>query len=162
MINSRDLIRIALYLASGELNDRMGRPRQTELSRAVSCAYYALFHTLARCCADTLVGVSPASRSQGAWRQTYRAVEHGPTRSRCSRQEMLNRFPGEIQSFGRLFVGMQRKRHAADYDPDARFSRSDVLQFIEETDDTINRFNRVAIKDRRAFAVYVLFNLRQD
>ena len=74
----------------------------------------------------------------------------------------MNRFPEEIQDFGRLFVGMQRKRHAADYDPDARFFRSDVLQFIEETNDTINRFNEVAIRDRRAFAVYVLFNLRQD
>ncbi|MCY4653359.1 MAG: hypothetical protein OXC95_09375 [Dehalococcoidia bacterium] len=162
MVNPPDLIRIALYLASGDLNDRVGRPRQTELSRAVSCAYYALFHTLARCCADTRVGVSPASRSQGAWRQTYRALEHGPARSRCSRQIMLNRFPEEIQDFGRLFVGMQRGRHAADYDPDARFSRSDVLQFIEEAAGTITRFNRVAIRDRRAFAVYVLFSLRQD
>ena len=162
MVNPRDLIRIALYLASGELNDRVGRPRQTELRRAVSCAYYALFHTLARCCADTLVGVSAASRSQGAWRQTYRALEHGPTKNRCSRQNMLNRFPREIRSFGKLFVDMQRERHAADYNPDARFSRSDVMQMIEETARNITRFNRVAVKDKRAFAVYVLFNLRQD
>ena len=162
MVNPRDLIRIALYLASGELNDRVGRPRQTELSRAISCAYYALFYTLARCCADTLVGVSPAGRSQGAWRQTYRALEHGPARSRCLNQKMLNRFPEEIQDFGRLFVGVQRERHSADYNPDARFSRSDVIQMVEETAGTIARFNRDAIRDRRAFAVYVLFNLRQD
>ena len=74
----------------------------------------------------------------------------------------MNKFPEEIQDFGRLFIGMQRERHSADYNPDARFSRSDVMQFIEETEETITRFNGVAIKDRRAFAVYVLFNLRQD
>ena len=61
-----------------------------------------------------------------------------------------------------MFIGMQRERHAADYDPDARFSRSDIMQFIEETTKAIDRFNRVAIRDRRAFAVYVLFNLRRD
>lgn len=75
---------------------------------------------------------------------------------------MLNRFPPRIQEFGKLFVIMQRKRHTADYDPDARFLRSDVIQLIEETARTITRFNGVIAKDKRAFAVYVLFNLRQD
>ena len=162
MAESRDLIRIASYLASGELHGGRGRPRQTELRRAVSCAYYALFHALARCCADMLVGVSPANRSEGAWRQVYRALEHGPARNRCSNQNMLNEFPQRIQRFAEKFVEMQRERHAADYDPGAHFSRSDVIQWIEETSVTIARFNRVPVKDRRAFAVYVLFRNRQD
>ena len=75
---------------------------------------------------------------------------------------MLNRFPRGIRGFGKFFVDMQRERHAADYDPGAYFSRSDVMQMIEETARNITRFNGVAVKDRRAFAVYVLFNLRQD
>ncbi len=61
-----------------------------------------------------------------------------------------------------MFIGMQRERHSADYNPDARFSRSDVIQMVEEVTEAIIRFNRAAVKDRRAFAVYVLFNLRQD
>lgn len=32
------------------------RPRQTNLRRAVSTTYYALFHCLAKCCADMVVG----------------------------------------------------------------------------------------------------------
>lgn len=47
-----DLIRIAEQLASGAIGSGRGRPRQAELRRAVSAAYYAMFHALARCCAE--------------------------------------------------------------------------------------------------------------
>ena len=33
-----------------------GRPRQANLCWAVSTSYYAMFHSLATCCADTLEG----------------------------------------------------------------------------------------------------------
>ena len=55
---------------------------------------------------------------------------------------------------------MQTKRHGADYDPDAAFSKPDVVQGISEAEDTIRRFRRVPVKDRRAFAVYLLFDIR--
>lgn len=162
MAESSDLIRIANHLASGGVGGGVGRPRQTELCRAVSATYYAMFHALARCCADMLVGVSPASRSEGAWRQVYRALEHGAARNRCSNQNMLNEFPLRIRQFAEKFVEMQRERHTADYDPRAYFSRSDVIQWIQETGGIITRFNKVTARDKRAFAVYVLFNLRRD
>ena len=41
------LIRIARHLAAGGTGSGIGRPRQDELCRAVSCAYYAMFHALA-------------------------------------------------------------------------------------------------------------------
>ena len=72
-------------------------------ARAVSASYYALFHTLARCVADELVGRTLAHRSQPAWRQVYRSLEHGFARSQCNRPE-LTRFPQAIQEFGQLFV----------------------------------------------------------
>ena len=84
-MNPEDLIRIARGLAGGAIGGNIGRPRQAELRRAVSAAYYALFHALARCCADTLVGATPASRSQTAWTQTYRALEHGYAKNQCVR-----------------------------------------------------------------------------
>ena len=43
-MNPRDLIKIARQLASGAVDGNRGRPRQAELRRAVSAAYYALFH----------------------------------------------------------------------------------------------------------------------
>ena len=57
---------------------------------------------------------------------------------------------------------MQKERHRADYDPDAYFYKDVVLYFVDEAANQIRRFNRAPAKDRRAFAVYVLLNLRND
>ncbi len=155
------LIRIARHLAAGGVGSGIGRPRQDELCRAVSCAYYAMFHALAVCCADTLIGATRARRSQEAWRRTYRALEHGHAKNQCANARILRGFPLEIQRFGELFIYMQRERHTADYDPDANFSRSEVTQFIHDTENAITRFETVDARDRRAFAVFVLLRNRR-
>ena len=138
-----------------------GRPRQSNLCRAVSTAYYAMFHCLAACCADMLVGGPGADRSQPAWRQAYRALEHGTARQRCRRIEILQRFPAEIRQFADKFVDMQQKRHTADYDPEAVFSKDIVAGDIVAVEEAISRFLRASIRDRRAFAVYVLLSVRE-
>ena len=163
-----DLKRIAEQLASGAVGSGVGRPRQAELRRAVSTAYYAMFHTLARCCADTLVGATRARRSQQAWRQTYRSLEHGLARNQCSNRTMLRRFPQPIRKFAEMFVNMQYLRHIADYDPDpdlspeTAFVRAHIMQLITEISTIITEFQSADIIDRRAFAVFVLFRLRRD
>ena len=162
-MNPDDLIRIAESLASGRAGNLLGRPRQAELRRAVSTAYYALFHTLANHCADLLVGTKSSDRSDQAWRQTYRSIEHGEVKRRYTdrrTRRVLQQFPTEIQDFVGQFVRMQELRHWADYDPFEYHPRSSVLQLIEETKTSIAQFNEVDRKDRRAFAVFVLFRLR--
>ena len=99
-----DLLLIAHQLASGVVGNRRGRPRQAELRRAVSTAYYALFHTLARCGADLVAGSTKQHRSQRAWRQAYRALDHGETRKRCTQKTRLAEFPTEIQVFADAFL----------------------------------------------------------
>ena len=74
-----DFIETARHLTTSS----SGRPRQSDLRRAVSTAYYALFHCLAICCANMLVGGPGASRSEAAWRQAYRALNHG-AKKRCA------------------------------------------------------------------------------
>ena len=160
-MNPDDLIRIAEHLASGGVRGRIGRPVQAELRRAVSATYYALFHALSRCCANMLVGATPASRSQQAWRQVYRALEHGHAKNQCSNRNMLSRFPQKMQEFAGLFVAMQRQRQDADYDPYAQFFRSNVLRFIDQAKEAISEFGDTDARDQRAFAVHVLFRVRQ-
>ena len=137
-----------------------GRPRETDLRRAVSTAYYALFHCVAQSGADLLVGGAGADRSRHAWRQTYRALDHGVARQRCEKRRFITRFPAEIRHFAIIFVQMQTNRHTADYDPDASFVKSEVLDMILETEAAIDGFQSSPPKDRCAFAVYVLLNLR--
>ena len=71
----RDLIQTARRLAQ----PGAAQPTQADLRRAVSTAYYALFHCLAATAADLLTG---SSRSP-EWHQVYRALEHGKARSAC-------------------------------------------------------------------------------
>lgn len=134
-----------------------GRPRETDLRRAISTAYYALFHCLAACCANTLIGGPGSNRDMRAWNRMYRSLEHGTARQRCQHRD-ITAFPVSIQNFAIEFVDMQDRRHAADYAHDAEFRKSDVIRDIARIESIITDFNAVAISDRRAFAVHVLFN----
>ncbi len=159
-MNPSDLIDSARQRAGGVAPFQRGRPRQTDLQRAVSDAYYAMFHTLATCCADLLIGIGYAARRLPEWRQIYRALEHGYARQQCSNRRALAQFPAEIQRFGRHFAEAQQLRHLADYDPDTTLAREDVLQLIDETERIIAAFNAAPADRRRAFAVHVLFRTR--
>ena len=159
-MNPSDLIDSARQRAGGVAPFPRGRPRQTDLQRAVSDAYYAMFHALATCCANTLVGTSYIVRRQPEWRRIYRALEHGYARQQCSNQRALAHFPPAIRQFARHFAGSQQLRHLADYDPDARLTRDEVLQLIDETEEIIQAFNRAPADRRRAFAIHVLFRTR--
>ena len=139
-----------------------GAPKQSDLRRAVSTAYYALFHCLARNCADTLVGRTPGYRSEPAWRRVYRALEHGHARSQCSRPT-IRTFPPQIGLLAEVFVDMQSKRHQADYDPqspEGRWIKSDVEEEINSAANAIEEFDSAPLRDRQAFAVFVLLKNR--
>ena len=62
---------------------QVGSPRQSDLKRAQSTACYAMFHALCRNCADTVVGKTKANRSQRAWIQAYRAMDHKHAKKQC-------------------------------------------------------------------------------
>ena len=151
-MNPRDLIKTARELTVSGNN----KPRQANLLRATSTAYYALFHTLAKCCADLLIGGSGSQRSPEAWRQVYRALEHGVAKNACD-SKLITKFPNEIQDFANAFITMQAKRHKADYDPTEKTYKSLVSLDIDMSENVIDGFHQASLKDRRAFAAFVLF-----
>lgn len=155
-LDSLDLIAAARDLVNSASR---GRPREANLRRAVSTAYYAMFHCLASCCADTIAG---ADRHCPAWRQTYRALQHGTARNHCQRTTEVAKFPVEIRKFAQTFVDMQQNRHRADYDPTAGFSKAAAIQHIEEAMAAITELGLASRRDRRAFAIYVMLLIRND
>ncbi len=155
-MNPSDLIATAYVL----LSSAGGKPTEASLRRAVSSAYYALFHCLARECADLLIGGSGSERSDAAWRQVYRALEHGPAKTKCRKREMIAKFPVEIRSFSKTFADLQEIRHSADYDPLAQFNRLGVSTDLAAVGAAITEFRSAPIKDRRAFCAYILFKDR--
>ena len=104
------------------------RPKTIFLRRAVSDAYYSLFHALAFLCADTLVGVT--KRNSVSWRRVYRSLEHGRAKSELQRSDVRSLDVG-IARIASAFVQLQEERHKADYDPAFTLRRrTDVEQWI--------------------------------
>ena len=150
------LFRIATNLAEANT----GRPRRADLCRAVSTAYYALFHCLAHTCADRLAGHAGTVGNRPMWRRVYRALEHRQARTRCA--NMPSSFPEGVQEFGQAFSVLQSKRHFADYDPDFRVGKSEVTAAINDARTAIDRFLETPASVRRDFAIHVLMKVRPD
>ena len=151
-----DLLKTAELLIKGG-----ARPMEANLRRAHSTVYYALFHCLARTCADALIGGTRNGRSQSAWQQTYRALQHKVAKNAC-RHGRVAQFPDAIRDFANIFATMQLKRHLADYDPLARLTKSEVRADIELTRQAMADFCQAPMKDRRAFCAFVLFKLHES
>ena len=152
-VNPHDLMEVARALAeSGH-----APPAQARLRRAVSTAYYALFHCLAAAAADLFIGTvrSPA------WHRTYRALEHGRARSACRQAQTMREFPVELRDFAEAFVALQKARQEADYALDTpAYRKSDVLGHIGSAEFAISRFEQADVTARCAFAAHVLFRQR--
>lgn len=151
---SEELIGTARRLARASRN----RPRQADLKRAVSTAYYALFHALAKDAADRLIGVG-AARTDRAWVQTYRALDHGFAKNACRETRNLG-FPANLVDCANEFVELQDARHRADYDPEARYSRAEALDWVARAEVAIAKLKASSNKDRKAFAVHILMRRR--
>lgn len=134
------------------------KPKQADLKRAVSTAYYALFHTIARDAADLLVGAG-ANKAGRAWTQTYRALEHGFAKSACQQVRNLG-FPPAIIACADAFVALQEARHNADYDPDHRVTRAQALNNIAQAKSAVLYLKSAPRKDRKAFAIQLILKKR--
>ena len=135
------------------------KPTQADLKRAVSTAYYALFHALCLNAADCLIGGRKAQRSEPAWLQVYRAIDHKPSKAACKHQK-IRAFPKDVEDFATVFADLQEERHRADYDPTSRFLRSEVNLMISRADDALRAFQNVPLKHRRAFAAWIALKTR--
>lgn len=121
-----DLLEQAEHLAKRERS----RPKQASLRRAVSTAYYALFHLL-------------ISEAVGNWRRPEqraslaRSFDHGRMKT-AYREERARITAGmsthpdparanALLGLATTFLDMQEQRHAADYDSAVTWTRTDVL-----------------------------------
>ena len=118
--------------------------------------YYALFHALASCCADAIVGRKAAETSPAEWRRVYRALDHETARRACLHPGIAS-FPEYIRGFAYLFVETQNRRDDADHDPDGDWFKSEIHDRIETARTAIQDFEAAELQEQRAFAVHVFF-----
>lgn len=138
--------------------DARGRPRAIHLRRAVSAAYYALFHRLIDDATSALFGrVEPVSTNNPRNTQTLRPdhvvarwFDHKqmrdvsdafarPAGARTPLRSLLmagqdSFVPAELETLASYVIELQIARHAADYDRSHQLNRSDVRRIISKAE----------------------------
>lgn len=152
-----------------------GRPSPTNHRRAVSSAYYALFHELITCCVNEVfqVPISESERHQAA-----RWIDHGDIKRVCRwvlavdaeggvqsgrPRSMADRgvwefftveaaggrtpaVPADLAFVADAFNGLQDARHRADYDSSASFPKSTTRTHVLTAERAVDRL-RSSVED---------------
>jgi uncharacterized protein (UPF0332 family) len=156
------LIEQARHLATRE----RGKPRQISLRRAISAAYYALFHLLVREGLSRLIPNAPARLRM----QACRAFSHKDMKSACQEIAKPSRpllpllvlpLEADLKTVADIFVELQDLRHFADYDLSQSFSRIEVLDIIAKANSAVSAWRRVRnLPNANVFLAALLFNNR--
>ena len=121
-----DLLDQAYHLA----NMDSGEPKQASLRRAVSTAYYALFHLLI----DEAVGNWGIARQRSVLARTF---DHGKMKKVC--EDHVNQFfssgsPAaglQLMKVAQTFAMLQQRRHTADYDNGFYWDRTNAISQLD-------------------------------
>jgi len=160
-----------LFDQADELAARgIGRPRQTDIRRAISASYYGLFHAAVAAAADLVIGQS--NRDQPRYGLVYRSVDHHTLRELCrdvQKQTLPEKykpyapkggFGTDIKAFATAVLDLQQKRHTADYDPMAQMKQSDAILVIGTARAALIRFQNANVDERTIFLTLLLFEPR--
>lgn len=151
----------ALLKQARELAERdANKPIEVNLRRAVSAAYYGLFHFLVDRACRVIVG---GRRDQLAYRQLLaRAFKHEEMKKACDSLSAGTLKPGvervlgkqwaeQFKSIASTFIELQLKRNLADYDLSHRFTRSDVLQVVSDAEKAVEEFGQLEDSNEKRF-----------
>jgi hypothetical protein len=152
------LIRLAEEL--GGVGAGRGAPRNTDLRRSVSTAYYALFHRLALATARAALPNAAPAEVYGLARH----ISHASVKQVCSYiageappkhldaiVTRLRQNP-ELSAVANVFVDLQQQREDADYNHLADVTRPGVLGSVARAKQAIANVDRLSeTDDLRAF-----------
>ena len=163
MTDSARLIGVA-----NELTERLDpqAPDQQLMRRAISTAYYAVFHRISREGADLLAGPAVDARTSKAWLLIYRAFNHGLMARRCAQTThppkplVAEDFSASIRAIATEFRTLQDDRHRADYDPLALFLPDGVKARVQAAAGVVERIDSLSESEARLFITFLLFGTR--
>jgi hypothetical protein len=153
--------RLATPLASG------GAPRQADLRRAISNAYYSVFHALLTDAVDHFVGRT--RRQTPIYGLVYRSIEHRSIPRLCedimkprlpdkySKYEPAGGFGPDLTAVATAVVDLQEKRHLADYDPLFRVDLSDAVLAVATSRSALLRLRNANRSRRNIFLALLVF-----
>ena len=136
------------------------QPLQDSLRRAISTAYYAMFHALASSNADCLVGAPHDPLTEHAWSRVYRGLNHNAAKRDLLQSQDL--FSPQIRQFAETFAKLQDQRHLADYNPNETFTLLQTLAWIDEAEAAIEGFMQTGASERSMAAIQSLIGRRAN
>ena len=128
--------------------------------RAISAAYYAIFHAVAKLCADYVA----RSAHQGSedYQRVYRALDHGPMRNVFARPPFS--VDERTRQISAAFLMLQAERHRADYMPAMKgmFSVARTKELVAVAREAVEDIEGIDAGDdfRRKLAISLLFKER--
>ena len=136
------------------------QPTDEALRRAISTAYYAMFHALATSNAGCIVGVPLDPIASHAWDRIYRGLEHGLAKEQLQQDQQI--FSAATRHFGRAFGQLQDVRRSADYNHAETFTADLANTWINRAEEAIHGFMQVSVDERKAVAVQSLIRRRRS
>ena len=130
------------------------RPRQASMRRAMSTAYYALFHAVLEAFADQAVG---SGASWDVYVPVYRFPDHASMTRRLAAAD-----DREIRAIASTLTVLQDWRVRADYDPRPfLMGRTKAREFIIQTREALVAVKGLSPAQRRALVAALLSTNRR-
>jgi len=128
------------------------RPKQANLRRAISSAYYALFHLLASEAAALYAGEAglaarinrTLNHAEMKWASTMIANGKLPKAIHPPGGYVT---PGDLMGVAKAFIALQESRHLADYDLNRKYRRQEALEFVQVARRAFDAWERVRRTD---------------
>jgi hypothetical protein len=155
-----ELIELAYHLAGRDAG--RGRPRTVWLRRAMSSAYYALFHELVEWAVWRTVSDDPVREPErwtvarwyqhGDVRQVSEWISALATRGRGAPESVASLFggmnapreiPAGLASVAESFIALHDARQSADYDHAMDVTKEEALALVDRAADAINTWRDI-------------------
>ena len=133
-------------------------PTREHVRRAISDAYYAMFHALAESNAAALIGAPSDAATTAAWSRVYRGLDHARAHRELQRHQQ--EFSVQAQDFAETFSDMQGFRHLADYDHTASFTAHGAMAYLDRVETAILDYTQTATSERVYIATLTLIRPR--
>lgn len=168
ILNSRHLLDQAERLLARR-SPRLTVIRQADRRRAISSAYYAVFHQVLTSIGDRFVG--NGKRRTSLYSLAYRSIDHNKLEALCrvvssERIDPKSKyadfspddgFHDNLREYAAKLIDLKKKRNMADYDPSHWIRIADVRTDIAAAREAIEQFTNAPAEQKELFLTLLAF-----
>jgi len=127
------------------------RPKQANIRRAISAAYYAVFHLLTRAAArafadgnESLIPRLARTFNHGDMAKASKGFAKRELPQLLRNNSAVDPVPPELSAVAEAFSKLQESRHTADYDGGKVFQREEAVEAVKLAEEAFQKWETVA------------------